>query len=58
MKKKVGANKISDLPDREYYWDLEPSQNGPCHPNWQGGPYKQLTLKARLKCGEKRDEDY
>ncbi len=43
------VSKISDLPDREDYWELEPSQNGPCHPNWQGGPYQQLTLKVRLK---------
>ena len=41
-------NTISELPEREHYWDLEPSQHGPHHPNWRGNAYRRLTLKVRL----------
>ena len=49
---KLGRNKISELPEREEYWELEPSQNGPHHPNWRGEPYQRLTMKMRLKRGK------
>lgn len=45
--------RISNIPEREHYWELEPSQHGPHHPNWRGDAYRRLTLKIRLK---KKDE--